>query len=160
MLNSTDNGACRMTDDLVNKLHELDCRISSNFPLEAKMLEYYRRLKDENVVETSQEYVNMAYDISSMYFNDALVLLPIVLHVEISRMIASYFGGCAECVVFWICDLSRQDMQNLTLAQLVVIRDWIELVAANGFVDEGIIKDAVDAIGIAINARIKNGERP
>ena len=142
-----------MTDILMNKLQELDCRISGNFPLKAEMREYLRKLKDENAVETSQEYVDMAYDISSMHIHDALGLLPIVLHVEISRMIASGFGGCAECVVFWICDLSWQDMQNLTLAQLVVIRDWIELVAANGFVDEGRVKNAVDAIDIAINER-------
>lgn len=144
-----------MTEVLINTLQELDGRISSNFPLKVEMLGYFHKLQAENISKTTPEYIKMAFDITAMYFHDAIELLPLVLHIEISRMIAGGFGGCAECAVYWICGLSSQEMQSLTLAQLVSLRDWIELVAANGFADEVSVKKAVDIIGVRINSQMQ-----
>ena len=136
-----------MTKELVDRLHALERGIMDNFPVDADMVGYLNKMKEENA---SHEYVSMAYDISAMHFRDALVFLPIVLLVEISRMTASDFGGCAECVVFWIRDLPQQDLLSLSRPQLALVKEWMELVAANGFCGDDDVRKALVAVDAAL----------
>ena len=138
-----------MIDEFMDNLHALESGIADVFPLDADMCEYLSKLKDENVVGVSEEYISMAFDIAAMYFHDAIKFVPVVLLVEVSRKINKGFGGCAECVVFWIRDLPRQDLMRLTRPQLAVLRQWLALVASDDFADNdlgnviGIVDDAL-----------------
>ena len=137
-----------MIDEFIDKLHTLERDIRDAFALDADMREYLCEMKEENVAGASDEYISMAFDIAAMYFHDAIKFVPVVLLVEVSRKINKGFGGCAECVVFWIRDLPRQDLMRLTRPQLAVLRQWLALVASDDFADN----DLGNAIGIVDDA--------
>ena len=144
-----------MIDEFMGKLHELERDITDAFSIDIDMSEYLGKMKEENVVEISEEYISMAFNIASMYFKDAIQFVPVVLIVEVSRKINHRIGGCAECVVFWICDLQQQELMCLTHQQLIVIRQWLMLVASDGFVDDDIGK-AIDIINCALGNGTEN----
>jgi hypothetical protein len=119
----------------------------------ADQLSLLCEMKEENVAGSSAEYISMAFGIAAMYFHDAIKFVPVVLLVEVSRKIIEVsrkinqgFGGHAESVVYWICGLPQQDIRCLTHSQLVVIREWLVLVAADDFADDdiGVALDIVD----------------
>ena len=138
-----------MVDEFIDKLHTLERDIRDAFALDADMREYLFEMKEENVAGASVEYISMAFDIASMHFHDAIKFVPVVLLVEVSRKINKGFGGCAESVVFWIRDLPRQDMRCLTHSQLAVIRQWLVLVAEDGFAADD-LRMALDIVDCAL----------
>lgn len=135
-----------MADEFIDKLHTLERDIRDAFALDADMRKYLCEIKEENVAGESDEYISMAFDIAAMHFHTAIKFVPVVLLVEVSRKINQKFGGYAECVVYWICDLPQQDIRCLTHSQLAVIREWLVLVAADGFAEDdlGMALDIVD----------------
>jgi hypothetical protein len=135
-----------MVDEFIDKLHTLERNIMDAFVLDADMRKYLCEMKEENAAGESDEYISMAFGIAAMYFHDAIKFVPVVLLVEVSRKINQGFGGYAESVVYWICGLPQQDIRRLTHSQLVVIREWLVLVAADDFADDdiGVALDIVD----------------
>lgn len=144
-----------MIDEFIDKLHTLERDIMDAFVLDADMRKYLCEMKEENVVEISEEYISMAFKIASMYFKDAIQFVPVVLIVEVSRKINHRIGGCAECVVFWICDLQQQELMCLTHQQLIVIRQWLMLVAADDFADDDLGR-ALDIVDCALGNGTEN----
>lgn len=142
-----------MVEEFIEKLHTLERDIMDAFVLDADMRKYLCEMKEENVAGSSAEYISMAFEIAAMYFHDAIKFVPVVLLVEVSRKINQGFGGHAESVVYWICGLPQQDIRCLTHSQLVVIRQWLVLVALDGYLDDdiGVALDIVDrALGNSI----------
>lgn len=142
-----------MVDEFIDKLHTLERDIMDAFVLDADMRKYLCEMKEENVAGSSAEYISMAFGIAAMYFHDAIKFVPVVLLVEVSRKIIEVsrkinqgFGGHAESVVYWICGLPQQDIRCLTHSQLAVIREWLVLVAPDGYLDDdlGMALDIVD----------------
>ena len=145
-----------MVDEFIDKLHTLERDIMDAFVLDADMRKNLCEMKEENVAGSSAEYISMAFGIAAMYFHDAIKFVPVVLLVEVSRKINQGFGGHAESVVYWICGLPQQDIRCLTHSQLAVIRQWLVLVAPDGYLDDdiGVALDIVDcALGNAIGSR-------
>ena len=121
-----------MTPEFEKQLHTLECDVMENFPLDSTLRDYLDQMKAENRnLISSQEYVSMSYDITAFIFPDAMKFLPIVLLVEIHRILNSGYEACADCVLFWICDLPQADLLRMTRSQLCVIRQWITLVPVN-----------------------------
>ena len=142
-----------MVDEFIDKLHTLERDIMDAFVLDVDMRKYLCEMKEENAAGASAEYISMAFGIAAMYFHDAIKFVPVVLLVEVSRKINQGFGGCAESVVYWICGLPQQDIRCLTHSQLAVIREWLVLVAPDGYPDDdlGVALDIVDrALGNGI----------
>ena len=145
-----------MVDEFIDKLHTLERDIMDAFVLDADMRKYLCEMKEENAAGESDEYISMAFGIAAMYFHDAIKFVPVVLLVEVSRKINQGLGGCAGCVAFWIRGLPQQDIRCLTHSQLVVIREWLVLVATDSFAgdDLGVALDIVDrALGNSIGSR-------
>ena len=144
-----------MVDEFIDKLHTLERDIMDAFVLDADMRKYLCEMKEENAAGESAEYISMAFGIAAMYFHDAIKFVPVVLLVEVSRKINQGFGGCTESVVYWICGLPQQDIRCLTHSQLAVIREWLVLVAPDGYPDDdlGMALDIVDrALGNSIGS--------
>ena len=149
-----------MVDEFIDKLHTLERDIMDAFVLDADMRKYLCEMKEENVAGSSAEYISMAFGIAAMYFHDAIKFVPVVLLVEVSRKIVEVsrkinqgFGGYADSVVYWICGLPQQDIRCFTHSQLAVIRQWLVLVAPDGYPDDdlGRALDIVDrALGNSI----------
>lgn len=146
-----------MVDEFIDKLHTLERDIMDAFVLDADMRKYLCEMKEENVAGSSAEYISMAFGIAAMYFHDAIKFVPVVLLVEVSRKINQKFGGCADCVVYWICDLPQQDIRCLTHSQLAVIRQWLVLVAADDFADDDLGR-ALDIVDCALGNSTEHEE--
>lgn len=146
-----------MVDEFIDKLHTLERDIMDAFVLDADMRKYLCEMKEENVAGSSAEYISMAFGIAAMYFHDAIKFVPVVLLVEVSRKINQGFGGHAESVVYWICGLPQQDIRRLTHSQLAVIREWLVLVAPDGYLDDDIGR-ALDIVDRALGNSTEHEE--
>lgn len=139
-----------MTDEHISRLRELECRIKDSFPSVLDNLEYLNEMKKECASGGSRKYLDMAFGISAMYFKDAIKLVPIVLLVETSLKIKQVvLGGFPESVYYWICGLSCEDLRHLSRPQLMVIKQWLDLVASDGC-DDGDLDKAIKIVDSVI----------
>ena len=136
-----------------NDVNQLEAEIRECFPLgEGAADQYDSKLITDAVNGIGTEYMEIGYELSAMYFDDALGFLPVILLGELRLFAEDKLDQCFMCVVYLIVDWGDFYVSRLSPRQRLTLLKWLHVLSdGRELVNTSIVKSALDKVFRILN---------